>query len=69
MTHITPYPLWLGHAGDGRDLRALHEAGIRALVHLAAEDPPDQPTRDLMYFCVPLVDGMGNDFDLLRARC
>jgi protein-tyrosine phosphatase len=66
MTHITPYTLWLGHAGDGRDLREIHEAGIRALVHLAAEEPADQPTRDLVYCRVPVTDGPGNDPNLLR---
>src|SRR5919198_1222920 len=31
--------LWLGHAGDARDLRAVLAAGIEGLVDLALEEP------------------------------
>jgi protein-tyrosine phosphatase len=65
MTHIQPHPLWRGHAGDGRDYPAIHRAGIRALVQLAAEEPPDCPPRDIVYCRFPLVDGSGNRFDVL----
>ncbi len=52
--------LWLGHARDARDLSALHERGIRAVIDLAAEEPPAQLSRDLVYLRFPLLDGDGN---------
>lgn len=59
--------LWLGHARDARDLSALHELGIRAVIDLAAEEPPAQLSRDLVYLRFPLVDGDGNPDWLLHA--
>jgi protein-tyrosine phosphatase len=61
MNAIPPYQLWLGHAGDGRDLRQIYAAGIRALVELAAEEAPAPTPRDLIVCRFPLVDGSGND--------
>jgi hypothetical protein len=65
MRQVVPHPLWLGHAGDGRDFLGLYEAGIRALVQLAVEEPAIQPPRDLLYFRVPISDGAGNPVDSL----
>jgi protein-tyrosine phosphatase len=65
MTQITPYPIWIGHAGDGRAFRELFDLGIRAVVQLAAEEPSIQTPRDLVSFRFPLIDGSGNDPDLL----
>jgi protein-tyrosine phosphatase len=65
MTHIEPYPLWLGHEGDGRDFRRLFGAGIQAVVQLAIEVLPLQPPRELTYLRFPLYDGPGNDPELL----
>ena len=67
MRHIPPYSLWLGHAGDARNLRAVLDAGILALVDLALEEPPHPVTRELAYFRLPLLDGAGNPPWLLRA--
>ncbi|HLJ97429.1 MAG TPA: hypothetical protein VKU02_29995 [Gemmataceae bacterium] len=61
MNQIKPYPLWLGHAGDGRDFRPALDAGIQALVELSREEPPADPPRDLIYCRFPLLDGAGND--------
>jgi hypothetical protein len=66
MRHITPHPLWLGHAGDVRDLRGVFDAGIAALVDLALNERPAAPPRELIYCRFPLVDGEGNDTALLR---
>ncbi|WP_422928795.1 protein-tyrosine phosphatase family protein [Singulisphaera sp. PoT] len=66
MRRIAGYPLWLGHAGDGRDLRAIHEAGIEAVVDLAANEPPAVLSRDLIYLRFPLADGPGNPPWLVR---
>src|SRR5262249_46886862 len=65
MKQVHPHALWLGHAGDGTDYRAILDAGIRAVVQVAAERPPLQPPRDLVYCRSPLVDGPGNDTKLL----
>jgi protein-tyrosine phosphatase len=65
MTRISSYSLWLGHAGDGRDYPAAHREGIRALVQLAAEEPPDSPPRDFLYSRFPIMDGHANDCDVL----
>lgn len=65
MRQISPYPLWLGHADDGRDYQAVFAAGIRAIVQVAAEEPALQPPRDLIYCRFPLVDGTGNARNLL----
>src|ERR1700722_18815771 len=61
MEQIPPDLLWLGHAGDGRDLRGLFAVGIRARVELAAEEAPAPTPRDLIACHFPLVDGGGND--------
>lgn len=61
MHQVAPHPLWLGHAGDGRDLRQLYDNGIRARVELAAEEAPAPTPHDLIACRFPLVDGAGND--------
>jgi protein-tyrosine phosphatase len=66
MRQILPHLLWLGHAGDGRDLRRVLVAGIEALVDLAREEPPLATHRELIYCRVPLEDGTGNPPALLR---
>src|SRR5436309_2340860 len=66
MRQIAPHSLWLGHIEDARDLRAVHSAGIRALVDLAANELPVPVSRDLIYCRFPLVDGLGNSPDMLR---
>lgn len=60
MRRVVDTSLFIGHAGDLRDLRALHAAGIAAVVDLAANEPPATLTRDLAYCRLPLVDGPGN---------
>ena len=65
MTRISPHSLWIGHAGDGRNYPTLHRDRVRALVQLAAEEPPDSPPRDFLYCRFPLMDGGPNDSDVL----
>lgn len=67
MRPIPPYPLWLGHVGDARDVRGVLSAGIAALVDLALNEPPVAVTRELVYCRFPLLDGAGNSPWLLRA--
>lgn len=59
--------LFIGTARDTRDVKALHEHGIHAVIDLAAEEPPAQLSRDLVYCRFPLLDGDGNPEWLLRA--
>jgi len=65
MHQIQPYPLWVGHAGDGHDFRPIFDAGIRAVVQLAEEEPALQVPRELIFCRFPLVDGSGNDAKVL----
>ena len=51
--------------GEGRDFRQIFDAGIEALVHVAVEEPPPQPPRELISCHFPLVDGAGNRSTLL----
>jgi protein-tyrosine phosphatase len=60
MKQILPHPLWLGHAGDGRDFQPLFAAGIQALVHLAVEEPAIRTPREFICVRIPLLDGAGN---------
>lgn len=67
MRRVCEYPLWIGNARDARDIRAVLNAGIEAVVDLAVDEPPVQPTRELAYLRFPLVDGGGNPAWLLSA--
>jgi hypothetical protein len=66
MHQILPHPLWVGHAGSGRDFQPVFEAGIEALIQVAAEEPPPLPPREVTCCRIPLVDGGGNREHLLR---
>ncbi|MDB5307930.1 MAG: Dual specificity protein phosphatase [Gemmataceae bacterium] len=61
MTWIEPPALWVGRAGDGLDWRSVLDAGVRAVVQTAAEEPPAPPPRELIVCRFPLLDGGGND--------
>lgn len=65
MKQITPYPLWVGHAGEGRNFRRLFDAGIHAVVDVAVEEAPTTLPRELIYLRIPLVDGTGNPARIL----
>ncbi len=67
MRQIPEYALWIGHAGDVRNLPAIHEAGIVAVVDLAVQEPPGPIARDLLIARFPIVDGPGNPPWMLRA--
>ncbi len=58
--------LWIGNARDARDLKLIHDAGIEAVVDLAANEAPAVLSRDITYCRIPLVDGDGNSAELLR---
>ncbi len=65
MNQIPPYPVWVGHAGEAREYRQLFDAGIKALVTLALEEPPPEPPRELICCRFPLLDGTGNRPEIL----
>jgi protein-tyrosine phosphatase len=60
MNQIEPYPIWIGHGGEGHDFRHLFDAGIEAVVELAVEEPSFPPRRDMIACRFPLIDGVGN---------
>lgn len=66
MIQIEPHLLWLGHAGDCRDMAKVLDAGIDAVVQLAAEEPPAQFTREIIVLRIPLLDGADNSPAVLR---
>jgi protein-tyrosine phosphatase len=65
MRQIAPYPLWLGHAGDGRDTHLILDTGLAAVVQLAVEEPTLQLPRELVYCRFPVLDGASNDLKIL----
>jgi protein-tyrosine phosphatase len=65
MDQIIPYPLWVGHAGDGRDYRSILDGGIRALLQVAVEEQALQPPSELIYLRFPILDGIDNPPDVL----
>ena len=67
MTEIVPGLLWIGSAGEVGGISTILDAGIEALVDLAAEERPPAIVRDLIYCRVPLLDGGGNRAGPLRA--
>ncbi len=66
MRRVADLPLWIGTARDARDIRGVLDAGIEAIVDLAMDEPPVQPTRELVYLRFPIVDNEGNPRWLLR---
>ena len=67
MRRVAGYSLWLGHAGDVRDVPGMLAAGSSAVIDLAIEEAPGPMTRELLYCRFPLVDGPGNPPWMLRV--
>jgi protein-tyrosine phosphatase len=65
MNQILPHPLWVGHAGEVSNYRPLFDVGIKAPVLLAEEEPAVVTPRELICCRFPLVDGPGNEADIL----
>jgi protein-tyrosine phosphatase len=66
MRPIGTEPLWIGHAGDMRDPRAILSAGIEAVIELADNEPFANLPRELIRLRFPLSDGGENPAWLLR---
>lgn len=60
MRRVKDSPLWVGNAGDCRNLKAVGDAGVSAVVDLAAMNEPVKLPRDLISLRFPLVDGADN---------
>ena len=67
MREIIPGVLWTGNAFDGRNVKAVMDAGIQAVVDLAIEEPPAQLPREFVSCRFPLLDGEGNSAVLMHA--
>jgi protein-tyrosine phosphatase len=65
MREILPNQLWIGNAGDGRDAERLLQAGVVAVINLAAEEPSPVLPRSMIYCHFPLVDGPQDDESVL----
>jgi hypothetical protein len=66
MHTIIPDLLWIGNAQDLRDVKAALALGIKAVIDLAANEPPVLYPRDIAYCRFPLNDGTENDPTILR---
>jgi hypothetical protein len=60
MHEIHPNQLWIGHALDLREPRAIFDSCIAAVIDLAFEELPAQLPRQLIYCRFPIIDGGGN---------
>ncbi len=65
MQQVNSQRLWIGNVGALRDVAAIHDAGIEAVVFLAT-DVVAAPGREIVFCRLPLVDGEGNAFWRLR---
>jgi protein-tyrosine phosphatase len=57
--------LYVGNALDARDLKAIYDKQISAVVDLAINEPPAQLGREIIYCRFPLNDGGGNNDGLI----
>jgi protein-tyrosine phosphatase len=67
MREVIPGSLWIGNAGDARNVRRVLDLEIAAVIDLAIEEPPVNFPRDIVYCRLPLLDGLGNSSALLRS--
>ena len=65
MREILPNQVWIGNAGDGRDAERLLQAGVVAVINLAAEERSPVLPRSMIYCHFPLTDGAPDDLRLL----
>ncbi len=65
MHEILSNQLWIGNAGDGRDAARLLQAGVAAVVNLAAEEPSPALPRNMIYCRLPIMDGEQDDESVL----
>lgn len=66
MREVIPSQLWIGGAGDIVDPKSLYEAGVAAILHLAASTLPTTLSREIVYCRVPLIDSAENSPERLK---
>ncbi|MAG94064.1 MAG: protein phosphatase [Planctomycetaceae bacterium] len=67
MREIIPRMLWIGNAGDARNITEMLSLGVEAVVCVAADVEPIDYPRDVISCRFPLVDGGGNRETLVRS--
>jgi protein-tyrosine phosphatase len=67
MREILRGRLWLGNAADAHDVAAVVQAGISAIIDLAAEQPMPTMPRSLVYCRFPILDGQQDSRSVLCA--
>ncbi len=67
MREIIPGKLWLGNAADAHNVESIMQAGILAVIDLAAEQPMPTLPRSLVYCRFPILDGQQTSQAVLRA--
>jgi protein-tyrosine phosphatase len=67
MREILPEQLWISNAIDARDISAVLQHGVQAVIDLAIEEKPAAFPRDILYCRIPLNDGDGNRSEFLRV--
>ncbi len=65
MRAIIPEVLWIGHAGDARDLKKIMAMGIELLIDLAIEEASVVLPRDVAYCRFPIHDGDSDSPEML----
>ncbi|MFO1092834.1 MAG: dual specificity protein phosphatase [Planctomycetaceae bacterium] len=60
MREVIAGKLWIGNAGDARNVARVLSAGVTAIIDLAIEESPVVYPRDISYCRIPLLDGPGN---------
>jgi hypothetical protein len=67
MREIIPGRLWLGNSADAGNVAAVMQAGISAIIDLAAEQIMPTLPRSLVYCRFPILDGQQTSQAVLRA--
>tara|TARA_R110002111_G_scaffold247140_5_gene310201 strand:- start:17800 stop:18219 length:420 start_codon:yes stop_codon:yes gene_type:complete len=67
MREVNLQTLWIGNARDARDVKAVLDLGITAIIDLAMEEPPVIFPREIVYCRLPLIDGEENNPAVLQT--
>lgn len=67
MLNIPTTSLWLGNVADLRDIPAMHDCDVTAIIDLAMEEPLPQVPRTLNYCRFAVSDDGENDSATIRT--
>jgi hypothetical protein len=67
MREIVPGILWIGNSADARDVERVLDAGVSALIDLAAEEPMPALPRSIVYCRFPIAEGRQASKEVLRT--